>query len=695
MSTSHATTGPHTSGRRHVPALLLRLAALVLAVTTITLATDAGAQEAGDPGTSAAGALELVDRSPWVDADGSLSLSVRTTGDVATAIMRVQIHAAVRSSADLDAALDGDLGRRLYASPPIPVGFVPVEADGTQRLEVAISTTTSGDLTARLRDPGVYPLTLTLEQPDGTVLTTIRTPVVRLGTDDDPLDAPHVAVVVDVGTEPSVGADGGRTIAVGDLARLARLGTFLALAGGGDDPSDAPTGPPPLSIAAVPDTIDALTASPDPRAADVLETLTALDARHLAVAMPYVDVSVQALLDADLEPFLPGLAALGRNLLDDRLTATVSELFWTPNDPLEPAGADALATLGVRHLLVDSADLTDTFGPPDDDDRRLVDAGPRPLADLRPLDAVVVDRPTSEALAAPASDGVDAPHRALADLLLRTPPTAAVGRAGDDTTRTATTVVVRFDDVPDDAVIRGLLPLLAAPGSPVTVGGLELLGAGPDLDAPDLAWEPRGPATDLRDLAPRIRAVNAEVDTFSALVVGESARAVDLRLRVATALAHGLTTDQRTALVDAAASTIEDTFAAITLSGQTDLNLTSRSGTLPLVLRNDTGFPVRVVVEIRSERLGFPDGDRFEVSLTEEITRLDVPVEARATGSVPTFVTVTTPDGAVTLDSRQLNVRSTAISGVGLFLSLGALAVLILWWGRSWWRGRSAGARTD
>lgn len=649
---------------------LAALAALLMAHFGAT----ARAQEA------AAGSLTLIEASPWVEADGTISLTVATEGDVGATVMRVRIHSPVRTVGALDEALEGDAGRGLYTSPPIPVGFLPVAADGTREVQITASTSTSGDLTARLRNPGVHPLTLTLEQPDGTVLTTVRTAFTRLGTDDDPLAVPNLAMIFAIAADPTVGADGLRTLESADIDRLGRVGEAIAALTAATEQAGTSA---PISIAAIPDTLDALSASTDPRAQSLVEAVAALGDDDTALGLPYVALSAQALVDAELDAFLPALVSLGRGALDDRLEAVVDETFWPTDDEVDPSGAEALAAIGVRHLLVPApADpVAAPVGP-------LVDAGPRPIEGLEPLGAVTVDTATSEALAAAAPDRFDAGTLALARLILRTPSDA------DDAAPTV--VVVSVDDVPADSNLSALLPLLALPGSPVTTGGLELVGTGPVLDAAPFVFSPRDPDDgsgvdgdqSLEAIAPRVREVDAVVDTFAATVEGESARAVDLRLRVATALARGLSPEDRRALLDAADSAARETFDAISLAGQTDLNLTSRSGTLPLVLRNDTGFPVRVVVGIRSERLQFPQGDRFEMVLTDELTRLDVPVEARATGSVPTFVTVSTPDDEIRLDSRQLNVRSTAISGVGLTLSLGALAVLVIWWVRSWRRAR-------
>ncbi|HEY1117696.1 MAG TPA: DUF6049 family protein, partial [Acidimicrobiales bacterium] len=140
---------------------------------------------------------------------------------------------------------------------------------------------------------------------------------------------------------------------------------------------------------------------------------------------------------------------------------------------------------------------------------------------------------------------------------------------------------------------------------------------------------------------------------------------------------------------DTAEEVLGSAFGSVRLSGERNLNLTSRRGTLPVTVENANPFPVDVVIRSTSDRLRFPDGEDLPVTVEAgDALRVDVPVEALATGSVPVSVALWTPDGSIRLDGRQLNVRSTAISGVGLLLSLGALVVLVVWWIRSWRRTR-------
>ncbi|NDH89214.1 MAG: hypothetical protein EBY61_11515, partial [Actinobacteria bacterium] len=59
------------------------------------------------------------------------------------------------------------------------------------------------------------------------------------------------------------------------------------------------------------------------------------------------------------------------------------------------------------------------------------------------------------------------------------------------------------------------------------------------------------------------------------------------------------------------------------------------------------------------------------------------PVETVTSGDARILITVTSPDGRLDLAGGSVNVRSTAISGLGLVVSLVSLAVLLTWWLRT------------
>lgn len=634
--------------RRLVSVVLIALVALVAA-------TPAVARQVDEPTAT----LALVERGPWVSDTEAVTIDLAITGDLTDTTIRARIHPPLTEIADLERSLEEDVGGVTRSVDLGPTVELPETEAGVR------TVTLTGE---EIRAPGVHPVVIEVRSGAGELLDLVRTPVLHIGSEDDPLVAPELALFVDVGIDPTVTPDGRREPTPSELARLERLGSFLAqLADAGA----------PATVLPVPDTLDALLASTDPAAAGVLDQIVA-GAANDPVGMPYVPLSAASLAGADLGDVFVESVAAGRDVLADRLGSAPDPSLWADGD-VTPDAASLLGFVGVETILTNPA-AGDALGEEETgEERLLVPAGPRPIPALvdQGIDALAVDQATSEALVEPLDDRPDALAVAVADLVLR---------AGE-----ASTVAIRLDDVPEGSLLPALVPLLTAEGAPVPLVERPTAPSVRDPDDEDLPDPVTLPTTSDDDLVPiadRYREVEREIATFDAFVGAESARIVDLAVKLATSVARDLGTDERLALLDAVEAEVTGSFEAISLTGQTDLNLTSRRGELPVSIANANDYPVRVMVRIRSDRLRFPEGEEFEITVEPDVTRLDIPVEALATGSVPTFVEVRTPDGSLLLDDRQLNVRSTAVTGVGLALSLGALAVLGVWWVRTWRKGR-------
>ncbi|WP_436794038.1 DUF6049 family protein [Actinospongicola halichondriae] len=637
---------------------MTRHTARILLVVGIvaSLAAPAGARQVDDEPVAG---IELTARTPWVSETEPLALEIATTGDTAGTTMRIRIHPPLADTAELEQSLSGDVGGITRSVDLGPTDEITVSGDGTRTVTLT---------TEEIRAPGVHPVVVELRSPEGGVIDLIRTPVIRLGTEDEPLVAPRLSVVVDALLEPTIDPDGRRAVSATELDRLGRLTAFL-------DEVATLDPAPAVRLLVLPDTLDALALTTDPRAPELVDRLLAAATEDPGV-MPYVAVSAAALETAGLGDVLETVIAAGSFALTDRVGDDADPTLWA-DDEVTPEAARRLADLGVETVLTSAAAVGE-HDAGSEDDRLVVPAGPRPVPALTDsgLTAVVADGATAALLVGPALDRVDAGPIAVADLLLRD-----AGRGSD--------VVVHLDDIPEASTLQTLMPLLADDASPVPivavpVGEPTTVGDGAEPEAVTLPEA----SDDLRPIADRYRAVDREVATFDGFVDIAASLTADLGLQQLTSVARGLDDDERLALLAAAEAVVAQGFDGVTLTGQTDLNLTSRRGTLPVAIANTNDYPVRLMVRIRSDRLRFPDGEEFEIVAEPDVTRIDVPVEALATGSVPTFVEVRTPDGTLLLDDRQLNVRSTAVSGVGLALSLGALAVLAVWWVRTWRKSR-------
>ena len=70
-------------------------------------------------------------------------------------------------------------------------------------------------------------------------------------------------------------------------------------------------------------------------------------------------------------------------------------------------------------------------------------------------------------------------------------------------------------------------------------------------------------------------------------------------------------------------------------------------------------------------------------------------MSSRASGDFQIDVALESPQGNLVLAGGQLTVRSLSTSAVAIALSVGAALVLLVWWGRTLWRGKARrGAHT-
>ena len=106
------------------------------------------------------------------------------------------------------------------------------------------------------------------------------------------------------------------------------------------------------------------------------------------------------------------------------------------------------------------------------------------------------------------------------------------------------------------------------------------------------------------------------------------------------------------------------------------ITITSSKAQIPISFQNTSNQDVTVHMKLESDRLLFPDGAERDVVLPRSrSTTVRVAVETRGSGTSPVELTVTTPDGLPIGEQRRITVRSTFVSGVGVFLTVGAIVV--------------------
>lgn len=569
-------------------------------------------------------------------------------------------------------------------------GIAVADLAGTVIGGVAISLlvpepdTDPGPFTLLVTEPGVYPLTVSIDGDDSA--PPLVTHVVRLGVPD--ADPNQVAGSVDTSTGESL-------FSVGMLVDLTAAdgidGLTAALAAHPDVP---------ITLRAGPERLQALAASGPGGATSVNDLANAIGPSEVLLDT-WVPVDMGSLVAATLDTFIDRQLLTGASTLQQLLGATVSGDTWVVDSSVDPAALAALANRGVRQVVLpeqlaeplDSSrfqvTLTRPFAVTTAPDEQASDQSGDQSGDDSQLPAMQTDLVLSALLESSGQPALAA-NRVLADLAVLALDFPDLQRGvivdtavGDVAGETMSAVLSGLRDASRrSATIEPLMQARTVGSlftSSIAVGELngeddlvrswthdepEPLGAFPD----QLASADARTATLIGTVMPGPLAPEATttVDAVNELVLASGQRS--------------LSAGGRTALLEEAELAIDNALAPIGIPEQGSVTLTADAGVIPVTIQNGRGDPVRVRLELTSDKLDFPDGNTVELILDPGTNRREVAVKVRASGGFPVEILLSTADDAIELGQGRFTVRSTAISGTGLVLSIVAGVFLAGWW---------------
>lgn len=628
-------------------------------IAVLGAAVPVGATPAREPREAAAAApeLEVIAQNLEVAPDGSFNLWLRVRGAPADGDLFVGIYDPIADARDLVASTtDSPTGLRAT--------FEPQSLDGEpgSTIETGISISLyarglprpSGAWAYRLDEPGVYPIRVRLRDRSGEVVDSLVTYLVRTPADASGVVPASVALLTDVhlaaqtvGTASPAPAPAGF---VGDVTGvLDRFRSHRDL---------------PASFQVTPETLVRLQADDaGARVVESLETELGRDRRDLLGA-PYVDLDPARLQANGLNEEITRQAQLGEKTLTSVLGRETSDT-WLVDHHVDVATVEALKDLGVAHLVLPPTSVSN-----------LQSAQPVLLPGAAGVTAVTSS--VFELRGPGADDPVLAGYQLLGRL-------AAVSTL----TPNGAGVVVRIDPRSVDPVaLDTVLDTLDAPAvylRPTNVA--ELFRTVPTTTTPIAALSPASTAS-LGDYPNDLRVTNQLVASYGSMFDDPAATEARFDPQIAVSAEDRLTEPQRRRILARVRRQIEQELRSVSLPARDHITLGARDAVFPVPISSKIDRPLKVLVTLEaSDRLEFPD-EQIAVTLENERTNVEVPVRTRATGDTPLRITVRTPDGAVTLAEAQYTVRSTAVSGVGLLLTIGAAAFLALWWGRHWYRTR-------
>ncbi|MFN8027531.1 MAG: DUF6049 family protein [Acidimicrobiia bacterium] len=656
-------------------ALLVLVGASTVAAAT-TAATGAGAQTTTTQAATTP-RLVLASQSAWAPAGSLFALRLRPENVPAGSTLALTLHDRLQSRTAFDQSVGGGNLGATRTIDRLALDDVPTDATGAK----VVLVTTPG-----LSGGGVYPLEVDVRGPDDQ-------PIAGFVTHE---------VVADVA------ADG--TLAVGRPLSLAWVWPLQA------EPAYLPKGDPdptvvaelgadgrigrqvatlaanpglPVTIAPSPETLDAWQslAAKNPSLAAGVTSLRAAASHSQVLAGPFVPLDRPSILQSGLAGVLPEEQSRGVRALEVFLGAQLDPSIALPG-ALDPASLQLLENTNVRRLVLREDQLTPAV-------EKYTPAHPFVVQSVAGDDATNATVAVGDSGLESFLTGDDAPALRAAHLLAGL---AVVAGEQPNISRGITLVnPERWD--PDPAFLAALTAGLQ--GNPLVAPGTvtDLLTQVPVATADDGAPVVRqlapykAPAAPLS--LPQYEAAQSQLDSVRNLVGPADPRT----LAGERALASSVTSMwqnpvgrvKAAALVGGIGTSVNAYLSQIEIPAQTSITLTSSKADIPITMKNNGTTDVTVHVALQSDRLLFPEGSELDVLLPHgKSTTVRIPVETRSAGTSRASMTVTAA-GLPVGDPVQISVKSSFVSGVGLFLTIGAIVFLAVWWGWDIHRRRKRG----
>ena len=429
---------------------------------------------------------------------------------------------------------------------------------------------------------------------------------------------------------------------------------------------------------------------------DQLGQLAATPGVHQLTSAPFTPVDATSLVDSGLSDELALQVARGTQVVAVA-TGHASPLppaaqspdlgAWITGDGLDPTTVAALASDGFHQLVLPASQLTAT--PADGST-----TAPFTLAGARgtTVTAMASDEDLTARFTADPGNPVLAAHQLVAELaqLYYELPNGVTPRAvlavapsgWNDDPAFVDALLGALDGNPMIQAVTTAQAFALFPTPSTCRSGCRLLAPGGSGGLP---------------VAP-IRAQRIRVNGFAVSAVGAHTLALQLGDLVLGGEAENLRTAQQSAVLANAGAAVTAQFGQLTVESGQSITLTARSGRVPVVIDSTAPYPVTATLVLSSDKLLFPNG---QTQWSEAVTLVprhrnvvNVQVQSRVSGVFRLDATLHAPEGPVRLATAEMSVRSTSSSVVGVALTVGAVAVLAVWWFRTS-RRRRAQRRAD
>ena len=643
--------------------------------------------------TGDADTFTLVAQSNDVIGNGKLSfaLSVRANEPSKNLRVEVTMFPRLENRSEFDSTIENvePVGSSCLSE----TGLMPLvrnsgNADGITRFKLAVeagantSSCAAGSNTLVLgctpgSCAGVYPIEVALiDKKSGATIRMFTTHLVEL--DSASVSSPlNVGLVISLGSTLELSPTGASRLTKDQisalLATLATIASYPALH---------------LSVLIYPQLIAALKAThPTPtrlisRLHRLIETRSAAHTIELLGA-PFTPVDTSALAGSGSSAIFNQLLNLGNATTSVEFGDDSSNDTYLAPAPLTSEGAGLVASKCVGQFILPSGSApSPTNGlsqtAPLSLTQGSTSCGANDQASLpTPIEAFVTD-PTSTLLSTPAGAPVLAAHRLLAELAQiyfeqpnATPRSIVLNGSGSIDPELLNIVLngLNSDAYLDATTISSLFSItpVAAAESTAT-----LTLPGHALTSDQIAKK------ELAEGSHELAVASSVVPTNTTLLATLSE---DLIL----AHSYGLSSVRVAGFLGAPRKQLGAIARSLSFLGSRHFTFTAATGKLPITIQQSANMgPIDVLIHLESSTLVVLHGGSTKMKLQADATTLtNAQVQIEGSGESTLNVSVLSPTGGQVLLSGQFKIRSTAISGVAVAISVLSLVILGAWWIRS------------
>ncbi|MCB1030366.1 MAG: hypothetical protein KDA95_03465 [Acidimicrobiales bacterium] len=645
---------------RPLVSTVARLVAAFVALTALVLVLPATSERASSAALQqeiAVPRLSLISQPTSVDANDSFVSFLSVTNAPTATDLVVDIYDRALGSDPLGVAPPSGPAATF---PPVSLSMSP-QGEATTGFSISLYTRGNANPNPawgyRIDEPGVYPLRLRLRDAEGSTLSVMYTVLTRNPTsEDEPIEPTSVSLLIDAQNPPPTNPAERRSNTGADKALFEQLGVVLESLEAHDEI--------PATFSLTPDSLVRAAMDPDLQS-DMGQLREVISAENRDVLdAPYVNIDPSELVSAGLPHELTYQRDAGRATLDSLLEPPLQGI-WRLTSRTDSKTLNELSNQGISRVV-------------------LTEDAVRDKASLREPSQVI----TSESPVRTAFTG----RQFALNLTSQSDPLLAVhlllgSLASAATERTdAAQVIVSVDPTTaTPETLEALLSGLETPSPWITTARLEVML---DVVATEQAKLTNPSIEDLQSYPEELQEARADLGSYSAMAQGSNELSNEFSRDLAMSAAMELPIESRLEDVRETQHRLKEPFNSINLPEGDTVTLGASEASVPVPIDSDLKIPAKVVIHLSSnDRLAFPTNPIVR-TLEPGRNTINVRVRARANGDTPMEVSIRTPDDRVVLAESRYIVRSTAMSGVGLVLTIGAMAFLVVWWGRHIFRAR-------